>query len=206
MTENKDVRNEILKSIEIHLKPQGFRKKSNSLIRETDIGLTQVINLTLGQSHSIFSNHLAIGFGIYTNEWHEHFGFGQKSKNISQSDCELRSEFNEFIPHDNNFCWIDLKQDLNKVQDKSQLLIENYFIPILDNLTTREKIIEQWNIKGNAIGLPPRGRLSVAILYWYLNNKEKATELINQELLENKRKPYYDFVIEKKNELNKNEP
>jgi hypothetical protein len=85
-------------------------------------------------------------------------------------------------------------------------LIESYFIPQLDNLTTRRKIIEHWSLKGNDIGLPPRGRLSIAILYWYLNKKDLANELIELELSDNKGKPYYNYVIDKRNDLNKNAP
>jgi hypothetical protein len=115
----------------------------------------------------------------------------------------LRSDFNEFVPKNDNSCWIDLNQDLQLIIDKSKLLIESYFIPQLDNLTSRIKILEQWNLNGNAIGLPPRGRLSIAILYWYLNKKDLANDLIESELFDNKGKPYYDYVIDKRNELKK---
>lgn len=206
MTENKDIRNGIINDFEIQLKPKGFRKKSNSLIRETETGLIQVIDFVLGQNYSITHNHLGLGFGVYTDEWFNHLNFGQKPKSINESHCELRSCFNGFIPHDNNFGWIDLKQNLAKVQNQSQLLINTHFIPQLDNLITREKIIEQWKLNGNTIGLPPRGRLSIAILYWYLNKRDLANELIELELLDNKGKPYCDYVIEKQKELNKNAP
>jgi hypothetical protein len=128
---------------------------------------------------------------------------GYKFRKKSDS---LRSDFNDFIPKDNNFGWIDLKQSLVLIYNQSQLLIDTHFISQLDNLTTREKIIEQWKQKGNAIGLPPRGRLSIAILYWYLNKKELADEMIDFELFDNKGKPYYNYVIEKRNDLNKNAP
>lgn len=205
MTGNKDIRNGIIKDFEFHLKPRGFRKKSNSLFRETESGLIQVINFVLGQNYSITKNHLGLGFGVYTDEWFRHLNFGTKPNNINASHCELGFDFNSFIPHDNNFGWINLKQNLIQVQNQSQLIINRHFIPQLDHYTTREKIIEQWKINGNAIGLPPRGRLSIAILYWYLKKKDLAKELIELELLENKGRPYYDYVIEKQKELNKND-
>jgi hypothetical protein len=206
MTMNSDIRNGIVKDFEVYLEPKGFGKRSNSLIRQTETGLIQVIDFVLGQNYSITNNHLGLGFGVYTDEWFKHLNFGSKPKNINTSYCELRSDFNGFIPHDNNFGWIDLKQALTETQNQIRLLVDKYFIPQLDNLKTREKIIEQWKFNGNAIGLPPRGRLSIAIIYWYLNKRDLANELIELELLDSKGKPYYDYVLEKQKELNKNTP
>jgi hypothetical protein len=206
MKENKDIRNEIVKHFEIHLNPKGFRKKGNSLIRETETGLIQVIDFVLGKNYSITHNHLGLGFGVYTDEWFKHLNFGSKPKTINERHCELRWDFNEFIPKDNNSGWIDLKQNLALILNQSHSLIDTHFISQLDNLTTRAKIIEQWKQKGNAIGLPSRGRLSIAILYWYLKKKELANELIDSELFENTGKPYYNYVIEKRDDLNKNAP
>jgi len=206
MTENKNTRNEIIKHFEIHLKPEGFRKKGNSLIRETEAGLIQLIDFVFGQNLSITKYHIGLGFGIYTEEWFNHLIPNSKPQKLNQSSCELRSDFNEFIPKDNNFGWIDLNQKLTLVYSQIQSLIDTHFISQLNNLTTREKIIEQWEQNGNAIGLPPRGRLSIAILYWYLNKKELANNLIDSELFENQGKPYVDFVIKTRNDLNKNAP
>jgi len=205
MTDNKDIRNEILRYFELQLKPKGFQRKNNSLIRETEKGLIQVIDFVLGQNYSTNNNHLGLGFGIYTDEWFRHLNFGSKPKSINQSHCELRSDFVESIPKDNNFGWIDLKQNFNLIQNNIQDLIDSYFIPLLDDLTTRDKIIEQWIQKGNILGLQ-RGRLSIAILYWYIGKKDLSNELIESELLDNEGNPYYNYVIEKRNELNKNAP
>jgi len=201
-----DKRKDILAHFAIQLKSIGFKKVGHSLIHESEKGLIQVLDFTLGQNTSITRNHLGLGFGIFTDEWFAHLNFGKKPKNFNESHCELRSEFNEFVPKDNNFCWIDLDLNINSIIEKSGLIIGSFFLPQLNQLTTRNRIIEQWNQKGNAIGLPPRGRLSIAIIYWYLNQKSLAKNLIDIELINNKGNPYFKFVIDKYEELKKNAP
>jgi hypothetical protein len=88
MTVNMDIRKDILNHFEIKLKPIGFQKNGNSLTRESEKGLIQVIDFVLGQNYSITHNHLGLGFGIFTDEWHEHLNFGSKPKNINESRCD----------------------------------------------------------------------------------------------------------------------
>ena len=84
--------------------------------------------------------------------------------------------------------------DIGNAADEISTLLLKYGFPYLEQLSSREAIYEAWRIHGNSIGLPPRGRLSMAIMMHFCGQINTAIQLINDEIEEHSKIPYMNFV------------
>jgi len=202
MTDNEDKRKYILSGLETFLKNKGFKKKGFSFKRETETGLLQIIELRLGPSWSINSGQINLGFGIFSDEWHKFLNRWKMPSTIRTADCEIRDCYCNIVDQGDNHNWFKLANSLNDLILNLINLLEKNILPYLDRHKTRSNILESYNKFGEKMGLPPRHKLSVAILTYGMGKKEKGLQLVYEEFLANLKNPFYVGVYETiKNEL-----
>jgi hypothetical protein len=116
-------------------------------------------------------------------------------KNISTRHCEISRRLPSFVLGVEDKWW-DLGEPIGTIAEELNTLFLNHGLPFLESLTTRKAIVEKWEQNNKSLGLPPREKVSIAIIYAYLGNKNKASALLKADLEENRTRPYSDFIQE----------
>jgi tetratricopeptide (TPR) repeat protein len=196
MTENQEKRKTILLQLDKFFNAHGFTRKVETYVKESEKGLFHVIELRLSPSWSIFSNHIILEFGIFSLEWNEYLKGGDIPKKIRTCDCEIRDVYCSMLKFENNQNWFDLMQPLDKVADSIEKILQSTILPYMNQLTCRADIIDGYLKNGEIIGLPPRHKLSIGILYLGLGDFEKAIEIIEGAYREKSENEFYRKVYE----------
>src|SRR5688500_6411665 len=71
MSDNQEIKKNILLELSKELAEFKFKLKGSNFTRETEAGLYQIIDISLGPSTSTKANHIGLGFGMTTEEWIE---------------------------------------------------------------------------------------------------------------------------------------
>jgi hypothetical protein len=194
MIDNQEKRKYILSGISGFLKDKGFKKKAYTFSRETEIGLLQIIDFSLGPSWSTESGCLLIEFGIYTDEWNKYLRGYDKQATIRTYDCEIRDCYCTIInQNDYNF-----KFDLFDNLDNHILYIINCLDKILlsyfEMYKSRTDILNGYEILGKTLGLPPRHKLSIGIITLTHGNTNTGLKIIEEEYKANMKNSFYEKV------------
>jgi hypothetical protein len=196
-TEQDKAKREVLADLSFRLEKFGFAKKGNTLIRETETGLYQIIGVGLGQAWSTMRNHIGLGFGVATEEWIDKLNNWKRPKVLTESDCEIRDCNCKLIPVGDETIWYKITNDLSPTTDKIFYRIEHYILPFLEQLKSREEIIKSWRLHNEKIGLPPRHLLSIGILMYLNGHHEEGEKILREELEQNKNNSFYQSAISK---------
>jgi hypothetical protein len=195
---------ELLVDVGKFLKQEGFRKRNHTFNKIVDTGLIHVVNFQMGQfpvgnylDIPFFRPNLygkfTVNFGVFVSEIYEATFNHPLSKYINEYDCEIRMRLGSLMYQTDK--WWDLGQE--KANLKHEILegLVKFGLPYLKRFTNRKAIIREWEQNGSKIGLPPRAKLSIAIVLAYQGEINKAKELLESEYIEKHGKPYASFVI-----------
>lgn len=174
--------------------PLGFRRKRGTFRRELESGLVQLIAIGVGNSWSLQRGKFTVDLGIYIDEVHALIGHGKPPASPSLAYCEIRMRLPMLAPpHEDK--WWRVDETVTAVPEACDLL-EQFGLPFFAQLSSRNQIVETWRLKGSdAVGLPPRGRLSVCIMLAKMGMRAEADELLREELLAtNPEHPYRSFL------------
>ncbi len=182
-----------------------YKKRGHTYNRTIQPGLIHVINFQMGKYEGENYQEIppyrvnlygkfTINIGVYIEEVHNLLCKWKVTNFISEPDCEIRKRIGELIDKGHDLWW-DLNYEESVIGTDIKVKIEKFIIPFLARFSSTDQIIREWEIHGNGIGFPPRGRLSIAILFFYRGDKNIARDLIMQEYNENITKPYASFVM-----------
>lgn len=204
MTDHQDKRKIILSGLTDFLKQYGFKKKAFTYKRETEKGLIQIIELSLGRSWSSKSGEINLEFGIFSDEWHKFLDRGKMPTTLRTPHCEIRDCYCKIVDLGEHYNWYKLSENLNELILQLIAAIEKDILPFLDQHKTREAILKSYSNSGEGIGLPPRHELSIAVLNYGAGHMERAQILLDEEFKKNERNPFYQEVYRNmKNEFEK---
>lgn len=182
----------VLTNLDSCLKKFGFKKKAFTFKRETEPGLFQLLELSLGLPRSNESGKIRMEFGIFSDEWHKYLMNSKLPSNLRTPHCEIRDMNCKAIRI--GYDWHDLKGSLDKISSILISEIEKTLMPYLDQMKTRKDILLKYDEIGDALGLPPRHKLSIAILHLGMGNRSAALEQATQEFNAHKNNSFYERV------------
>jgi hypothetical protein len=194
---NSEIKSQVTLSLFEKLKSFGFVKKGNSLIREPEKGLYQIIDIGLSPAHSMMANNLGIGFGVATEEWLTILNPWKRPKILTSAHCELRDIYCKIVPVSDDTIWHPISQGIDSIVGKIWNQIVNQFLPFLDKLQSRNNIIAMWRQHGKDIGLPPRHLLSVGILIYLNLDRIEGEKILEKLSLEYKNNDFFTGAINK---------
>jgi hypothetical protein len=197
MADNQDKRKYILTGVDKYLKQKGFKKKEFTFKRETDKDLFQVIELRLGPSWSITSGDISLEFGIFTDEWHRFLNQWKMPSTIRTADCEIRDCYCSIVDKGDKHNWFKLVDNLDDLTLDIINTIDKAILPYLDKHRTRADISVSYEKVGQNLGLPPRHKLSIAVMTLGMGDSENGLKMIKEEFSSNKNNPYYQKVYDK---------
>jgi len=180
----------IQKEIFQFLKPLGFKKKGRTFNRQTENGISQVINIQSGRYEfgdkyvipgfrENFYGKFTVNLGVMVREIYE-LESHNKPKDIYQDyDCQIR----ERLPHltIKQDHWWTISDDNNKTAKEVIDGLSSHGLDWLDNFENRDKICKNL---GTSEGGSPRAKLDVAIIELY-RDRTKAEKLFQD---------YYDNI------------
>jgi len=184
------------------LESVGFKLNQRTFTRTCEPGLIQVISFGMGQSWSMYHGKFTVDIGVYIQEAYLalHPFIKKPPKKVTGMHCEISRRLPAFHANVEDYWW-DLNPPFeNTIQELIQLL-QKYGLLFLDGLRSRNEIIEQWKTKGNLIGFPPRGKLSIAIIQAKLGNVSEAARLAREEYHKKESQPYSEFVLQVMNAM-----
>lgn len=193
---NDEIRKEIMIQLADLLKDLSFKKQGNTFFRETEEGLYQIIELTLGPAWGLMKDHIGLSFGVATEEWIEHLNQWKRPKNLTTSDCEIKDIYTTIVNKDAD-CWFKISKGLPWLVSTITKRINHFIVPFLDNLKTRLEIINLWEKDDKKVGLPPRHKLSIGVLMYLSGDKQKGRDILEIEYKNNQNNDFYIGTIEK---------
>ena len=188
---------EIQNIIKPLLVARSFKQQNRSFTRSVETGLVQVVAFGMAGSTSSYYGKFTVDIGVYIEEVYLHYHSWEKKppRKISTSHCEITRRLPTFLPGVEDKWW-ELSGPIGEIVEELSNLLLNYGLPFLESLLTRKSIIEKSEIDIDFLGLPPRGKTSMAIVNMYLGHKDKAEALLKSELEQNLNKPYSKFIRE----------
>ena len=178
------------------LKPNGFKKKGRSHNRTALDGLTQVITFQVGQSYRGDNDFFSVFIGVRVPESFERtYVEDIPLKAFYQYyHCNIVTCINEPLGHAafkhkrvryNSKCFSLAEENNQPIIDEVVEKIEKYVFPMLSDLDTREKIIENrlkyWDkYKEFELANSFVYNLDTAMIYGHFGNIEKVTRMIRQ--------------------------
>jgi hypothetical protein len=78
--------------------------------------------------------------------------------------------------------WWRLDADPVAVAVDVRQALDDYGLPFLDSVISRDLIIRAWYRTGDSIGFPSRGGLAMALLHWERGEKEVAAQVVRRYL------------------------
>jgi hypothetical protein len=195
---------EVVRELHPLLKERGFRKQRHNFNRECEVGLIQVVNFQMGPYEvgdpveiPGFRENLyglfAVNLGIFIDELHGYFSEEPRPKFVAEYYCEIRRRLGEMLPVEGEVWW-RLDADPLAVAAEVRRALEEYGLPFLEDLTSRDRIIRGWYRTGDSIGFPPRGALAIALLHWERGEKDVAGQLVRSYLARELAPGHRDYV------------
>jgi hypothetical protein len=186
MTENQHIKKGILLSLSNEFSPFDFKLKGDTLIRETETGLYQIIGIGLGRSTSIMSDHIGIDFGIATEEWLDNLINWKRPKVLTTADCEIRDGFCDLVKITNETIWYPISLGPTILLNRLSTYIKNSIIPFFDQLKSRQNIIQVWQQKERLSEIRIDRQLLFMGTLMFLNHDKKIGEEILKSLQDKK--------------------
>ena len=176
-----------------------YQLRNRTFSRHLDDGLIHLIEFGLARSTSSYYGKFTVDLGIFIPEVYSTFEKEEKPKYITTHHCEFVRRLPS-LEEGVEDRWWDACEVSNSSNDIVNLL-QKYGLPFLESLTTRDNIYQAWQKSGNSIGLPPRGRLTMAIILTKIGRNLEALELIYEEIKNSEHKQYIEFVKNIANQL-----
>ena len=136
-----------------HLKEMGFKVKGRTYNRLNANGLTEVINMQLGNSDPPGTTYIpdftqnmyglfTINLGVFVPEVHKYLDGWKLGSMIRETDCCVRSRLGSIEQQDEDIWWrlVSDPQLFSLIRDT---LVKNA-LPFFERFSTREKILREW--------------------------------------------------------------
>lgn len=137
MNDNQAKRNLVLKNLDAYLTQFGFRKKQFTFKRETEPGLFQVIEFSLGPGWSIETGKVRMEFGIFTEEWFTYLMRGSKYPALLRTPyCEIRDMNCTLVRFSKE--WYDLNKKPDSISNSFISDIEQILMPYFNQMKDPE--------------------------------------------------------------------
>ena len=184
------------------LKENGFRVRGRTFNRETDDGLTQVVNIQMGASdppgttyfpglrenlHGLFTANL----GVYVPEVAEHHG-SRAGSWVQAHHCCIRTRLGEASGAETDLWWPADADETVVADVLNRLRLGG--LPFLDRFATRERILAGF-VQMTAGCSPPR--IVRAVILAGRGKREEARQLLSQQVGESADHPgHQEYVRE----------
>jgi hypothetical protein len=173
---------------------RGYKVRGRTFNRQTEDGLTQVVNLQMGPSdppgttyvpglrenlHGLFT----INLGVYVPEVARIHEGGEARSWVQEYHCSVRARLGETSGAPQGSWW-HARPDEDVIQDVRARL-ERVGFPFLDRFATRDKILSEWAAEGESLeGAAGAPRIVMAIILAERGERERARALLARQVLE----------------------
>ena len=162
------------------LAANGFRGSKRVFRREPEAGFKQLIDLGMARANSSYYGKFTVDVGVFIHEVHAAMNDWKPSRMTTLVDCEVRARLPTLDSGEDR--WWDLRDPPSTFKGEVRRLLEEVAVPFLDQIDSREKLVREWERRGSdKIGLPPRGRLSIAVIEAARGNRKRAAQLLDEE-------------------------
>lgn len=200
----------IQRSLRPLMKARGFKVRGRTFNCLTEDGLTQVVNLQMGQSdppgttyipglrenlHGLFT----VNLGIYVPEVARHHGGGEARSWVQEYHCCVRTRLSGASNEEQDIWW-HARPDRAVIDDVYHRLEAGGF-PFLNRFSTRDKILDEWNAESENMGASSPPRIVLAIILAERGQKELASALLEKQALETQNPGHSDYVRKLAKEL-----
>jgi hypothetical protein len=205
--------NEVQSELSQFFKNNLYKKYNRAYNKLQEDGLIHVISFQLGEypignyiipglRESLYGK-FAINLGVYIpyiDHFEKHYNINMKS-GVKDYHCEIRKRLKE-NPNEQNDYWINLSDDIFKIKNHVQNLIENKGIPFLDQFQSINDIICYYDTHGEIpFNNSERSMFSVALIYYGMGNIKKFDEYSNNIITKCPHKGFVEHVKEVYNKL-----
>jgi hypothetical protein len=192
------------------LKERGFKVRGRTFNCVTEDGLTQVVSLQMGSSdppgttyipglRENLHGHFTVNLGVYVPEVARHFGGGEARSWVQEYYCSVRGRLGEASGEKQDIWW-RARADATVVDDVLHRLKFGGF-PFLDRFSSRDKILAEWNGRSENMGTSSPPRIVMAIIFVERGQKDRARELLAQQVLETRNPGHAEYVRKLAKEL-----
>lgn len=184
---------EIQRSFRPYLSDNGFRVRGRTFNRNTEDGLTQVINVMMGPSdppgttyvpglkmnyHGLFT----VNLGVYVPEV-ARIQCGSETRSwVQDSRCCIRLDLLEASGVTTGSWWRAEYDDA--IVDDVTTCLHQYGLPFLDRFSSRDKILREWDGKSENLPEGSTPRVVLAIILAERGKMDAARDLLTKQVLE----------------------
>ena len=172
------------------LKPQGFKRKGRTFCRTTSDGLCQVIDFQIGQVYRGDNDKFFVSIGVRVPESCElSFDLSGEKDFYHEYECNIRTTLYEFTePGDYkgfNCKYISLRKDeAPKIVEEIISQINEYIIPMFEDLETRDKVLlNREKYLGVTKLFNGQIKLETAMIYGMRGEWDQANRYFNEHYL-----------------------
>ena len=181
----------------------GFRVRGRTFNRATCDGLTQVVNIQMGASDPPWTTYFpglrenlhglfTVNLGVYVPEAAKHHGGMQAKSWIQDYHCCIRARLGEACGAASDVWWPASSESV--VIDDVHLRLETGGLSFLDRFATRDDILSEWAKSADNVGASSPPRIVMAIILSVRNQKDKARDLLAQQVLETRNPGHPEYV------------
>src|SRR6266581_2899945 len=120
----------------------------------------------------------------YTAEAWPSLGFG--------NTAAVRARLGELVGEGKDVWWRARADE--EVVDNVHLCLERFGLPFLDRFATRDRILAQWDRRLDSVAASSPARIVVAIILATRGQRERARELLREQMLESRNPGHPEYV------------
>jgi len=177
---------EIVKQLAPTLKDARFKKRRHSFNRAADDGIVHVVSFQMGPFEPPGTveippfrlnlyGQFTVNLGVYVPEMGDK-GQQPSGKWINEYNCALRKRLGELVPPGQQDIWWSL-DNRDAAADDVETELVRHGLPWLDGFGNRQSLLDRFYLFGaEAMGMPPRARIDIALLHRAMGNDELADQ------------------------------
>lgn len=193
----------IQRALRPSLMEKGFRVRGRTFNRATEDGLTQVVNLQMGTSGPPGTTYIpglrenlyglfTINLGVYVPEVAKFHGGGEAESWVQDYHCCVRARLGDACGEEKDIWWHARAQE--DVIDDLHRRLASSGIPFLERFSSRDKILAEWNGRGENVGTSNPPRIVLAIILAERGRQDDARKLLALQVLETKNPRHPEYV------------
>jgi Domain of unknown function (DUF4304) len=194
---------EIQNALRPPMKAQGFKVRGRTFNRLTEDGLTQVVNLQMGQSDPPGTTYIpglrgnlhgrfTVNLGVYVPEVARRYGGGEARSWVQDYHCCVRARLGEVSGEGQDIWWHAHSDD--DVVDDLRSRLQGGGFRFLERFSTRDRILAEWSDRSENMGASSPPRIVMAIILAERGQKERARALLGRQVLETRNPGHPDYV------------
>jgi hypothetical protein len=164
-----------------NLKPLGYKSRRRAFNKRLDNGLIQVINLQMAPSTSFLYGKFTVELGVFIPEVYKFYFTDLPIPSFIQTGhCQFTSNRLGNISQLQYDKWWELRNDSYLIATEVWDLLQQYGLPYLNRLATREAILSEWKKIKQQFGYW-RLLLPMTIVLVAMGEMGKAEEILQRE-------------------------